>query len=287
MREIRPAESLWGIAERELGDGERWREIAALNEGRTMADGQVFKASTFLQPGWQLKMPDTPDAPGDVRALGDRAPAADENEHVVTVHSGDYLSKIAEEELGDGTAWPALFEASRGTAQPDGLPVISDPDVIYPGQQVTVPGAEPERDGQPQDSNQGDETGPAARRPLPRPRRHPTASRSRAMTRLMDRHPRRTGPRRPHPSRRFPAHRPVAPLCSPGRIRLLLRQRPPRHPGPPPASPPPPPPRQRRPSPPAPPPLRRPRPGGSMAPSRRCRTGPSNPPVSASPAVRP
>jgi nucleoid-associated protein YgaU len=30
---MRPAESLWGIAERELGDGERWREIADLNEG--------------------------------------------------------------------------------------------------------------------------------------------------------------------------------------------------------------------------------------------------------------
>ncbi|MFD4588273.1 hypothetical protein [Streptomyces sp. NPDC058434] len=160
VREVRPAESLWGIAERELGDGERWREIAALNEGRTMADGQVFKASTFLQPGWQLMMPDTPDAADGVRAQGDRAPAADEaNEHVVTVDSGDYLSKIAEEELGDGTAWPALFEASRGTAQPDGLPAISDPDVIYPGQQVTVPGAEPERD------DRQEATPPAAQTP--------------------------------------------------------------------------------------------------------------------------
>ncbi|MEJ8655004.1 hypothetical protein [Streptomyces sp. MS1.AVA.4] len=159
VREVRPAESLWGIAERELGDGERWREIAALNEGRTMADGQVFKASTFLQPGWQLKMPDTPAAAEGVRALGNRAPAADEKEHVVTVHSGDYLSKIAEEELGDGTAWPALFEASQGQAQPDGLPAISDPDLIYPGQQVTVPGAEPERD------DRQETTPPAAQTP--------------------------------------------------------------------------------------------------------------------------
>ncbi|MEU8868629.1 hypothetical protein [Streptomyces umbrinus] len=159
VRETRPAESLWGIAERELGDGERWREISALNEGRTMADGQVFRANSFLQPGWQLEMPDAADSVGGIRTqLGDSAPAADEmSERVVTVHSGDYLSKIAQEELGDGDKWPQLFEASEGKPQPDGLPGISDPDVIYAGQQVTVPGAQP--DQSPQDRDQGDESG--------------------------------------------------------------------------------------------------------------------------------
>ncbi|WP_069757796.1 LysM peptidoglycan-binding domain-containing protein [Streptomyces sp. LUP47B] len=155
VREMRPAESLWGIAEKELGDGERWREIADLNEGRTMVDGHVFRANSFLQPGWQLEMPDTA---GGVRTqLQDGVPAAGEKgEHVVTVHSGDYLSKIAEDELGDGDQWPRLFEASRDKPQPNGLPDISDPDVIYAGQQVTVPGAQP---GQPpQHHDHGDES---------------------------------------------------------------------------------------------------------------------------------
>ncbi|MCX4598276.1 LysM peptidoglycan-binding domain-containing protein [Streptomyces sp. NBC_01549] len=159
VREMRPAESLWGIAEKELGDGERWREIADLNEGRTMVDGTVFRANSFLQPGWQLQMPETAAAAGGVRTqLGDSAPAAGEKDgHVVTVHSGDYLSKIAEEELGDGNEWPQLFEASRGKPQPHGLPEITDPDVVYAGQQVTVPGAET---GQPpQDRGQGEESG--------------------------------------------------------------------------------------------------------------------------------
>ncbi|WP_210582027.1 LysM peptidoglycan-binding domain-containing protein [Streptomyces sp. GESEQ-4] len=149
VRETRPAESLWGIAERELGNGERWREIADLNEGRPMVDGQVFHANGFLQPGWQLQMPSTATAAGGVRTqLDDSTPAADASGHTVTVHSGDYLSKIAEEELGDGGEWPKLFEASRGKPQPHGLPAISDPDVIYAGQQVTVPGAQPDQPGQ-------------------------------------------------------------------------------------------------------------------------------------------
>ncbi|WP_329600193.1 LysM peptidoglycan-binding domain-containing protein [Streptomyces pseudovenezuelae] len=171
VREVRPAESLWGIAERELGDGERWREIADLNEGRTMVDGQVFRANSFLQPGWLLEMPDTADAAGGVRTqLGGDAPAADEKgEHAVTVKSGDYLSKIAEKELGDGNEWPELFAASRGKPQPDGLPAITDPDLIRPGQQVTVPGTQPARP--PQDRHDGEESGnketapPAAEKP--------------------------------------------------------------------------------------------------------------------------
>ncbi|GAA1042320.1 LysM peptidoglycan-binding domain-containing protein [Streptomyces murinus] len=143
VRETRPAETLWGIAERELGDGERWREIVTLNEGRVMTDGTVFRANSFLQPGWRLQVPQTAAAAVGVRTqLGDGARVADgQGGHVVTVRSGDYLSKIAEEELGDGTDWPELFDSSQGKPQPSGLPEITDPDVIYAGQQVTVPEA--------------------------------------------------------------------------------------------------------------------------------------------------
>ncbi|MFF9410390.1 hypothetical protein ACF1B0_33420 [Streptomyces anandii] len=159
VRETRPAESLWGIAERELGNGERWRQIADLNEGRTMADGTVFRANSFLQPGWQLQMPQTATAAGGVHTqLRDSAPVADEKGgHVVTVHSGDYLSKIAEKELGDGDDWPQLFKASRDKPQPHGLPAITDPDVIYAGQQVTVPGSR--SDQPPQGQGHGEESG--------------------------------------------------------------------------------------------------------------------------------
>ncbi|MFE3268932.1 hypothetical protein [Streptomyces sp. NPDC059215] len=154
VREVRPAESLWSIAESELGDGERWREIADLNKGRTMPDGHVFRSNSFLQPGWPLSMPDDPGREGP-QVQHDGQTAADNDERRVTVRSGDSLSKIAEAELGDGSAWPALFDASKNKPQPGGLPAITDPDLIYAGQHVTVPAAPPQPAAPPVNADKG------------------------------------------------------------------------------------------------------------------------------------
>jgi len=48
-----------------------------------------------------------------------------------TVKSGDSLSKIAKNELGDGNAWQKIFEANRD--------VLDDPDKIFPGQVLKLP----------------------------------------------------------------------------------------------------------------------------------------------------
>ncbi|MFI8860420.1 LysM peptidoglycan-binding domain-containing protein [Streptomyces prasinus] len=195
-RTVQPGESLWSIAERELGDGEQWREIAALNEGRTMPNGQVFQATSFLQPGWELTMPESVPgamgAPANVAEEGTdtqsgRRDSADtgQEDHMVVVEPDDYLSKIAEEELGDAGRWPQLFEASRGKPQPDGLPAITDPDVIYAGQQITVPEArtpDEARPTPPADSNdslpsdEADSTpSPPALTPAPEDEQQPDA----------------------------------------------------------------------------------------------------------------
>lgn len=58
----------------------------------------------------------------------------------VVVQAGDTLWGIAEEELGDGTKYPELYEASRDVAQPGG-DQLTDPDLIYPGWTIQVPGA--------------------------------------------------------------------------------------------------------------------------------------------------
>lgn len=47
------------------------------------------------------------------------------------VKSGDSLSKIAKEFYGDMMKYPVIFEANK--------PMLTDPDLIYPGQVLRVP----------------------------------------------------------------------------------------------------------------------------------------------------
>jgi hypothetical protein len=53
----RDHDSLWDIAERHLGDGMRWRDIYALNQGRLMPDGQRLTRASLIHPGWILDLP--------------------------------------------------------------------------------------------------------------------------------------------------------------------------------------------------------------------------------------
>ena len=66
----------------------------------------------------------------DVSGLESDSPGSDVVYY--TVESGDTLSKIAKEYLGDAMAYPTIFEANKE--------VIKDPDLIYPGQKIRIPG---------------------------------------------------------------------------------------------------------------------------------------------------
>ena len=50
-------DNLWDIAERYLGDGERWHEIFALNKGRPQPGGQELTTPGLIEPGWVLLLP--------------------------------------------------------------------------------------------------------------------------------------------------------------------------------------------------------------------------------------
>ncbi|MCX5209476.1 LysM peptidoglycan-binding domain-containing protein [Kitasatospora sp. NBC_00240] len=151
VRDSRPADSLWSIAERQLGSGSRWTEIAKLNDGRVMDDsGLRFDADRPIQPGWKLLMPADakPDqeSPAATPAPPAPAPPGAENpqpaggrDAKVTVAEGDTLSAIAQRELGSAEAWPQLFEANKGVQAPDGER-LSDPDEVVPGMVLAVPG---------------------------------------------------------------------------------------------------------------------------------------------------
>jgi nucleoid-associated protein YgaU len=51
-----------------------------------------------------------------------------------TVVAGDSLSKIAKKLYGDAAQWKRIFEANRDT--------VKNPDLIHPGQVLTIPEAE-------------------------------------------------------------------------------------------------------------------------------------------------
>lgn len=84
------------------------RERVILAIGNTAEVGQVQD---------EIEVPDDADAESTM--------------HVVV--KGDTLSAIAKEYLGDATKYPVIFEANR--------PMLSDPDKIYVGQVLRIPGA--------------------------------------------------------------------------------------------------------------------------------------------------
>ncbi|MEN3541083.1 BTAD domain-containing putative transcriptional regulator [Microbispora sp. ZYX-F-249] len=55
--QVRRGDCLWTIAERHLGVGDRYTEIADLNMGRVMTGGARFTQPDVIRPGWVLRMP--------------------------------------------------------------------------------------------------------------------------------------------------------------------------------------------------------------------------------------
>jgi hypothetical protein len=135
-------ESLWEIAARHLGDGRRYSEIYALNDGRTQPDGRTLHLARLIQPGWLLVMPDDavgverylPPAPagsgivdpGPSAASGERPSAQDG----VTGHSQhpDQAPSIAgrEHAVGEGFAAPQVSApqvSAPQVSQVSGMPI--------------------------------------------------------------------------------------------------------------------------------------------------------------------
>ena len=71
---VQRGDTLWGIAERELGDPLQWQAIYQLNEGRPQPGGVTLTDPHWIDPGWTLLLPapatppatPTPTAPASV-----------------------------------------------------------------------------------------------------------------------------------------------------------------------------------------------------------------------------
>ncbi|MEY2273943.1 LysM peptidoglycan-binding domain-containing protein [Streptomyces sp. BF23-19] len=145
----------WDLAEQYLGSGPRWKDIAALNPSVP----QLAAGDQFLPKGTVIRLPADaniakPAAPAPAPAQAapetaapaqqpaqtaptDERPAAAEADHVVK--SGENLWGIADEH-GDPEDWPKIFEANKGKPLPGGG-TFDNPDLIVPGQKLTLPTA--------------------------------------------------------------------------------------------------------------------------------------------------
>ena len=114
---VERGDSLWRIAERHLGDGNRYPEIVDLNTKL------LRRGPDFIRQGWTVKLPAIKKVNGY---------------DTYTVRKGDTLSEIALEELGNAHAWPKIADASRSIVQPDGRR-LTDPDQIDIGWTLHIP----------------------------------------------------------------------------------------------------------------------------------------------------
>ncbi|MGY3056748.1 nucleoid-associated protein YgaU [Streptomyces sp. TE3672] len=159
-------ETVWDLAEQYLGDGRRHTDIRALNPD--------LPQNAFLTEGTHVRLPaDARLRPATTHAEAsgkttDRKQDKTEDSASYTVRPGDYLSKIADEQLGDGDRWPELYEANKGEALPNGR-VFDDPDRIYPGQEIALPGRGSDSADKPPARDEHESSKPAEKDPAPPP----------------------------------------------------------------------------------------------------------------------
>lgn len=163
-------ESPWDLAETYLGDGKRWKDLAALNPDipeLAAGDGYLPKGTVISLPA-DARASVTSPAP-DTR-VASAHPASDSREqetrerspgeaHEYVVAPGDTFWDVAQDQTGDGSKYRELYEATKGHDQPGTLPAVEDPDVIYPGQEIVLP-ADDSADGPADDTDQHEGTPP-------------------------------------------------------------------------------------------------------------------------------
>jgi nucleoid-associated protein YgaU len=103
---VKQGDSLWKLAEKNLGKGQRWHELLAVNPG--ILDGNRIVAGT------KINLP----------VVSQRA------DKMIKVQKGDTLTKIAQTQFGHASSWSCIAHAN---------PTIQDANVIYEGQSLLIP----------------------------------------------------------------------------------------------------------------------------------------------------
>jgi len=121
---VERGDSLWKISERHLGDGRAWRRLAAANPHLTNPN--------LIHPGDVLQLP-AGYSPEISNLKSQTAVAGNPSTAAVRVVLGDTLWALARTQFGRGAAWTCIAQANQ----------LPDPDLILPGQTLTLPASCP------------------------------------------------------------------------------------------------------------------------------------------------
>lgn len=106
---VQPGDSLWKLAEENLGTGSRWQELLSVNPDITDAN-RIAAGTRILLPNSAPLQPDTK----------------------IIVHAGDTLSQVAQKHYRNARVWQCIAQAN---------PQIADANRIFEGQELLLPAA--------------------------------------------------------------------------------------------------------------------------------------------------
>ncbi len=143
--EIQKNDSLWKIAQEQMGSGYRWKYLYELNKDRIDNPDQLTAGAIILIPVEQAGQGTSPSIPAATETpqeeplettqplvgLETEAGPGPENARSYTIQQNDSLWKISQKELGDGNRWREIYELNQET--------IANPDSLTAGQIIKLP----------------------------------------------------------------------------------------------------------------------------------------------------
>ncbi|WP_157074777.1 LysM peptidoglycan-binding domain-containing protein [Janibacter limosus] len=141
---VRSGDTLWDIADRELGDAERYPELVESSQGLPQPDGGQLTTADDIRPGWQIMIPTQTQAPAPAPAVpASTTSVASELDDAMSNADGGAPSsadsaQIAQVSTSDTPDQPATRPGTRSHVSASGLgsaPVAPEHEVTIQEQQ--------------------------------------------------------------------------------------------------------------------------------------------------------